>query len=253
MQRIASLVTVFIGHRLRLGLISVPLFFGRLLELLDDVDQERRHRHADVVQVFQDTEEMEIPKDVAPENILFECKKSAMGLSKAEKLDLIIYVDPVKYYSMPYQDKNQVASAIGKINWEMRGRGKHILLMVPGRIGTTSPELGVPTAFSDISEFDAVCEIADSKVGYNPELSYGSHFFQDLVESGILYNAIFENEKTIKYDVRVLTEYENIFNDAVYGFDGLKEIISVYDVSKDSFYVYHDMKNERTLCAKIPE
>ena len=76
-----------------------------------------------------------------------------------------------------------------------------MLLMVPGRIGTSSPELGVPTAFSDISEFDAVCEIADSKVGYNPELSYGSHFFQDLVESGILYNAIFENEKTVVYNI----------------------------------------------------
>ena len=111
-------------------------------------------------------------------------------------LHLIVYVDPVKYYSMPYQDKDKVAKTIGKVNWEMRGKGKHLLLMVPGRIGTSSPELGVPTAFSDISEFDAVCEIADSKVGYNPELSYGSHFFQDLVESGILYNAIFENEKS---------------------------------------------------------
>ena len=46
--------------------------------------------------------------------------------------------------------------------------------------------------FSEISEYKAICEIADSRAGYNPELSYGSHFFQDLVESEILYTAIFE-------------------------------------------------------------
>ncbi len=203
------------------------------------------------LQVYKDMEEMRIPSDIKKNNILFECHGSAMGLSRAEKLDLIVYVDPVKYYSMPYQDKNKVAGAIGKINWEMRGREKHMLLMVPGRIGTSSPELGVPTAFSDISEFDAVCEIADSKVGYNPELSYGSHFFQDLVESGILYNAIFENKKTLKFDMKVLEGYESILNSKAAGYGDLEGLLDVFDVSKDNFYIYHDMKNNRTLCAKV--
>ncbi|WP_026671103.1 PEP/pyruvate-binding domain-containing protein [Butyrivibrio sp. AE3006] len=200
------------------------------------------------LQVYQDTEEMQIPEDVAEEKILFDCNKSAMGLSRAEKLDYIVYVDPVKYYSMPYQDKNQVARAIGRVNWLMRGQDKHMLLMVPGRVGTTSPELGVPTTFSDISEFDAVCEIADSKVGYNPELSYGSHFFQDLVESGILYNAIFENEKTRVFNRDLLSAFENRFADETSEYNSLKDIIAAYDVSAADFYIYHDMKTERTLC-----
>ncbi|WP_051209356.1 PEP/pyruvate-binding domain-containing protein [Butyrivibrio sp. WCD3002] len=200
------------------------------------------------LQVYQDTEEMQIPEDVSEEKILFDCNKSAMGLSRAEKLDYIVYVDPVKYYSMPYQEKNQVARAIGRVNWLMRGQDKHMLLMVPGRVGTTSPELGVPTTFSDISEFDAVCEIADSKVGYNPELSYGSHFFQDLVESGILYNAIFENEKTRVFNRELLSAFENRFADESSEYNSLKDIIAAYDVSAADFYIYHDMKTERTLC-----
>ncbi len=203
------------------------------------------------LQVFQDASELSIPENLEKDNILFECRKSAMGLSRSEKLDVIVYVDPVKYYSMPYQEKNQIARAIGRINWEMRGKEKHMLLMVPGRVGTTSPELGVPTAFSDISEFDAVCEIADSKVGYNPELSYGSHFFQDLVESGILYNAIFENEKTLKFDTGILAAFDNKFDDEASDFHSLRDIIAAYDVSTDNIYIYHDMKNERTLCARI--
>ena len=48
---------------------------------------------------------------------------------------------------------------IGKINWHYRNQGKHMMLMIPGRVGTSSPVLGVPTAFSDISEFDVVCEM----------------------------------------------------------------------------------------------
>ena len=203
------------------------------------------------LQVYQDMKELQIPENIEIKDILFECRKSAMGLSREEKLDLIVYVDPVKYYSMPYQDKIKIASVIGKINWEMRGKDKHMLLMVPGRIGTSSPELGVPTAFSDISEFDAVCEIADSKVGYNPELSYGSHFFQDLVESGILYNAIFENEKTVVYNISLLASYENILNERVLGDDDVKDIIYVYDVSHDDIRLYHDMRNERTICVRL--
>ncbi|WP_024865028.1 PEP/pyruvate-binding domain-containing protein [Butyrivibrio sp. FCS014] len=198
------------------------------------------------LQIYQDNEEVRIPDDIEHDEILFDCRGSAMGLSRAIKLDIIVYVDPVKYYSMPYQDKNKVAGAIGRINWQMRGKGKHMLLMVPGRIGTSSPELGVPTAFSDISEFDAVCEVADSKVGYNPELSYGSHFFQDLVESGILYNAIFENEKTLRYDTGILSSFDNMLDDPE-----VKDIVGMYDVSSDGIYIYHDMNEGATLCARI--
>ena len=109
----------------------------------------------------------------------------------------------------------------------------------------------MPTAFSDISEFDAVCEIADSKVGYNPELSYGSHFFQDLVESGILYNAIFENEKTLRYDPTILSSFDNILDDPSFGYEDLKDVVGVYDVSADNIWIYHDMDKAGTLCARI--
>ncbi|MBO4484581.1 MAG: phosphoenolpyruvate synthase [Lachnospiraceae bacterium] len=200
------------------------------------------------LQVFRDSEETSMPENVTPDNILFECRNSAMGLSRTDKLDLVVYVDPVKYYNMPYRDKYRVARAIGTVNWTMRGQDKKLLLMVPGRIGTTSPELGVPTAFADISEFAAICEVSNSKAGYNPELSYGSHFFQDLVESGILYNAIFENEKTITYRPEMLGGCCNIFRDIVKDGEGLEEIVYVYDVSATGLTLSNDMKSEHILC-----
>ena len=202
------------------------------------------------LQVFQDAGAITFPEDIPDENVLFECNGSAMGLSRNEKIDLVVYVDPVNYYNMPYRDKYNVANAIGKLNWTMRGQDKKMLLMVPGRIGTTSPELGVPTSFADISEFDAICEISDSKAGYNPELSYGSHFFQDLVESGILYNAIFENDKTLRYSRALLESSKNVFADVIETHEGLEDIVFAYDVSELDMELCNDMGSERIICFK---
>lgn len=202
------------------------------------------------LQVFEDSGDFEMPDEIGAEKVLFECEKSAMGLSRSEKLDMIVYVDPVNYYNMDYKDKYTIANAIGTINWKMRDSGKKLLLMVPGRIGTTSPELGVPTSFADISEFEAICEIANSEAGYNPELSYGSHFFQDLVESGILYNAIFENDKTKIFNMELLKDCKNILEEFDSKYDSLKEIIRIYDVSNMGFMLCNDMKKERIICFK---
>lgn len=200
------------------------------------------------LQVFEDSADFVMPENVSEEKILFECEKSAMGLSRSEQIDMIVYVDPVNYYNMEYKEKYSVANAIGTINWKMRGQGKKMLLLVPGRIGTTSPELGVPTSFADISEFEAICEVANSEAGYNPELSYGSHFFQDLVESGILYNAIFENNKTKVFNTSLLDKYNNEIEKFDMSFDSLKDIIKVYDVAGQNIILCNDMKNEKIIC-----
>jgi hypothetical protein len=46
--------------------------------------------------------------------------------------------------------------------------------------------------------------------GLSPELSYGSHFFQDLVETGIFYVAIFEGDEGVIYNPEKISGRENI-------------------------------------------
>ena len=169
-----------------------------------------------------------------------------MGMVKTSRIDTIVYVDPVMYYNMPYKDKHSVASLIGRINWYYRDKNKHMMLIVPGRIGTSSPELGVPTAFSDISAFEIICETEESRAGYNPELSYGSHIFQDLVEAEILYTAIFNNQKTIQFSPERLTSSPNIVGNFDSG-EKLSGIVKVYDVSELRCEVYNDVQNEHLL------
>ena len=52
-----------------------------------------------------------------------------------------------------------------------------------------------------------MCEIAYSDKDVVPELSYGSHFFQDLVETGIFYVALFDNKDNV-----VFNEFSNFPN-----------------------------------------
>ena len=187
-----------------------------------------------------------IPEGITEDKILLESKGSSMGMSKASELDVIVYVDPVNYYNMPYKDKPAVARLIGKLNWHYRDLGKHMMLIVPGRVGTTSPELGVPTSFADISAFEIICETEETKAGYNPELSYGSHIFQDLVEAEILYTAVFNNSKTIHFHPEKL----NSSPDEAGKFGGeidLSDIVHVFDVSGRNCKVYNDVANEHLL------
>ncbi len=187
-----------------------------------------------------------VPDDIPEEKILLESKGASMGISKAASLDLIVYVDPVKYYELPYRDKDLVAKLIGKINWHYRDMNKHMMLIVPGRVGTTSPELGVPTTFADISAYDIICETEESRAGYNPELSYGSHIFQDLVEAEILYTAIFQGDKTLHYSPEKLAGSKDITGEFDAS-DVLKDIVHVYDVSDRKCEVYNDVAGEHLL------
>ena len=198
------------------------------------------------LQVFKDGGGVAVPENVPAEDILLETRHASMGLSRQVKLDRIVYVDPVKYYQLPYNEKTAIAALIGRINWKYRDTGMHLMLLVPGRIGTSSPELGVPTAFSDISGFDAVCEIAESRAGYNPELSYGSHIFQDLVEAQILYTAVFPGERTIHFWPELLRQVPNRIGE-ISGGEEKQDVVCLADVSALDCRLYHDLTNEHIL------
>ena len=187
-----------------------------------------------------------IPADIPEGNILLESRGASMGMSKASELDLIVYVDPVAYYEMPYAEKSGVARLIGTINWHYRNLQKHMMLIVPGRVGTTSPELGVPTSFADISAFEIICETEERSAGYNPELSYGSHIFQDLVEAEILYTAVFVSEKTLRFTPEKLKACPDIIGQFEHG-EELPRIVHVYDVSGRQCEVYNNMADEHLL------
>ncbi|MGI6010755.1 MAG: PEP/pyruvate-binding domain-containing protein [Ruminococcus sp.] len=179
-------------------------------------------------------------------HILFRLEDSSMGNSVKKQIHAVIQIDPKAYYEYPHQLKPQAAEALGRINRFYHGSGKNILLMAPGRLGTSSPELGVPAAFAQISGFCGICEISDRRAGYMPELSYGSHMFQDLVESDILYCAVWNDERTQIYQPDLLTKIPNLFPSICPDMDNLFSMFRVTEPQE--LYCWNDVMTGETLC-----
>ena len=188
---------------------------------------------------------VEIP-DLPQKDILFDLRDSSVGDSVMKRIDVVIQIDARAYYEYPYNLKYQAADAVGKINRHYRGKGRNILLMAPGRIGTSSPELGVPVNFADISGFSGICEVSDSRAGYMPELSYGSHMFQDLVEAGIFYTAVWMDRRTRCFYPELTEKYENIFPSICPDKPGLFSMFRVVEVQ--GLYYWNDVMSGRSLC-----
>lgn len=196
------------------------------------------------------SDQVKIPKDVDDE-FLFDVRRTSMRRSKEQNLDYIVWVDPQAYYEYPYKKKPDVGRVVGKINHYLERTEEKALLLAPGRIGTSSPELGVPVAYADISSFGAICEVAYGKVGYRPELSYGSHMFQNLVEADVYYGAINENSKTRIYRPDMLKEFPEVTIDLAGNIEPeLEVIIKVFDV-KESAVLYLDAVDGRAVCRLV--
>lgn len=192
----------------------------------------------------------EIP-ELPEKNVFFRLKDSAMGNSVKEKIDVVVQIDARAYYEYPYALKPQAAEAVGAINTYYKGKKKHILLMTPGRVGTSSPELGVPVSFAQISGFCGICEVSDNRAGYMPELSYGSHMFQDLVEAGIFYCALWGDERTVKYNEAFFGDLENLFPAIC---PERKELAEIFRVSEpEDLWYWNNEQTGETVCGILHE
>ena len=180
------------------------------------------------------------------EDVFFELDDSSMGMSSVTDIDVVIEIDAKEYYEFPYARKKMAATAVGLINRYYKGKGKKILLLAPGRLGTSSPELGVPCSFADISGFAGVCEVSDDRAGYMPELSYGSHMFQDLVEAEIFYCAIWNDKRTLRYEPELLAGLPNRFSEIC---PNMPELAKMFRVTEpEGLCCWLDAVENRAVC-----
>ena len=199
------------------------------------------------LQISTTNETIEIPSDKG--KTFFHIESASMGRSRMENIETLVYVNPHDYYQYPYAKKSSIARIIGQINEYCKEGNKKSMLIVPGRIGTSSPELGIPVAFAEISQFSAILEESYSQVGYVPELSFGSHMFQDLVEADIYYGALFEDEKTLSYNKNLLDDFPNKLPEINTELeDEIYDMIKVIEFDDEDLEFYHDMKKDESKC-----
>ena len=65
------------------------------------------------------------------------------------------------------------------------------MLLGPGRWGTSDPFLGIPVTFAEINRASVLCEIVAMHEHLVPDVSLGTHFLNEVVETDMLYLALF--------------------------------------------------------------
>jgi hypothetical protein len=126
---------------------------------------------------------VEIPDHILEQDVIFvACKLVPQGV--VSRVRYIVYVDPEAYNRAPdYVVKLELARVVGRIN--KRLEGEQFILMGPGRWGSSNLDLGIKVTYADIYNSKVLVEIPLIREGSTAEASYGTHFFQDLVEAGI--------------------------------------------------------------------
>ena len=166
-----------------------------------------------------------------------------MGGNVRLHFDYVVFVKATEYLELPDKDKYQAARTVGIINQKLKD--KTTLLMGPGRWGTTTPSLGVPVHFSELCNMAALCEVSYPKAGIVPELSFGSHFFQDIVESDIFYAAVFDGEPGIIFCPDQILSRENLFKEF---YPEEQKWESVIHIAKTPNLILHsDVTNQKLL------
>ncbi len=173
---------------------------------------------------------LSIPKNLSKERVLFRSNK-AISAGVVNDIRYIVYVDPQKYAEAATVDiKKTLGRVIGKLNENLHGRKGRVMMIGPGRWGSNNVELGVNVSYSDIDGTSVLVEVARREGGHEPEVSYGTHFFQDLVEAEILYLPVYPGDKTADFNTEFFANSPNILKDLLPELSSFEEVVQVIDV-----------------------
>jgi hypothetical protein len=195
------------------------------------------------------TAKVTIPEEIESEKILFKSRGYTMGGSISQPIKRIIYVDPASYVQMTLSQKYDIARLVGKLNRQIPDRETTpTILLGPGRWGTTTPSLGVPVSFAEINKVAVLAEVAYEGGNLMPELSFGTHFFQDLVESDIFYAALFPQKENVVFNKDKLAEMPNLLTDLFPEEHKYDNVVKVYGVDSDQLQIMSDIVSQKVIC-----
>ncbi len=169
-----------------------------------------------------------VPEDVPEADKLFSARRQVPE-GVVEGVRYVVYVRPDAYHRIRNpQRRLEVGRLIGRLNERLRG--EVFVLMGPGRWGTSDIELGVKVGYSDIDYSYALIEIAYADGTGSPEMAYGTHFFQDLVEAKIFPLALFPKDSGVIFNWGFFNTTPNILADLLPDDADFADVVRVIDV-----------------------
>lgn len=225
------------------GLILHTPFVDRLRELLEllqgklgsPVDIEFAYDGKDLYLLqsrpqsyTSDAAPSPIPQNLPPDDVVFSGNRYISN-GRVPEITHIVYVDLQRYSQLSESDMRDVGRAVSRLNKLLPKR--QFILIGPGRWGSRGDiRLGVPVTYSDINNAAMLIEVARQKGNYVPDLSFGTHFFQDLVEAAIRYLPLYPDDPGTIFNEAFLCRSHNLLDQVLPEFAHLSDTLRAIDV-----------------------
>ncbi|HUT32609.1 MAG TPA: PEP/pyruvate-binding domain-containing protein [Planctomycetota bacterium] len=194
---------------------------------------------------------VEVPEELPTEETLFRSSR-VIGGGVLRDLRYLLYIDPWRYHTADIETKRSLPRLVGSINRHPLIAQNQILMIGPGRWGTNNVQLGVSVGYADISNAAVLVELAHEEAGQLPEVSYGTHFFQDIVEDQIVYLAVYPDDEGVAFNREFLQNAPSILGELVPESERFRDLVRVVDVARASkgclAHLLADAQNQRALC-----
>ncbi|MBI4978010.1 MAG: PEP/pyruvate-binding domain-containing protein [Spirochaetes bacterium] len=169
--------------------------------------------------------------EVEHNNLIIQARCAVVGQSRMKNITRIIYVVPSVYGYLPLRERHEIARLIGTINHACP-ENMPVMLLGPGRWGTSSPELGIPVSFAEINNVSILCEMVAMREDLVPDVSLGTHFLNELVERDMLYLAVFPQQADNFINTSFFETSPSVLTDIAPDAAKWKDAVKVIDTAK---------------------
>jgi hypothetical protein len=197
-----------------------------------------------------------LPMDVLEENRIITASGAVIGHSRRLRVDRLIYVVPEMYAQLTVQEQHDIARLMGRLNNTIAPDGSEsVMLLGPGRWGTSCPFLGIPVVFAEISHVAVLCEIVAMRENLVPDVSLGTHFLNELIEMDMLYLALFPRKGDNRLKDEVFEQVPNRLQDYVPDAGRWTETVKVVTASdltggEGALFLVADALTQKVICYK---
>lgn len=131
------------------------------------------------------SDEIRVPENIPREDQIF-ISNQLIPHGLVTNIQYMVYIDPEIFFQRR-SPRPTLVTAVAEINRQLDENS--FILIGPGRWGSGDPNLGIKVGFSEICNTKMLIEINQEGQSFPP--SFGTHFYQDLVEANIYPLSLF--------------------------------------------------------------
>jgi len=175
-----------------------------------------------------------VPTHLPKEQVLFRSSRMING-GKIGNIKYVLFIDPRRYSMAQDADaRNRIGRIVGQINAHPRMVAGKVVMIGPGRWGSSNVNLGINVRYGEIDNTSVLVEVAREESGHAPDVSFGTHFFQDLVEEGIIYMPVWPDDSESEFNEKFFENAPNALLEFVPEAKAFLDVVKVIDLNATS-------------------